>query len=308
MLRSLVVVRDGEVAEETGDVLVEAAAWGAYASSPLVTIPAAGAVSVRMQWYSVNAGKAFSTELRLSLQEESDSVVMGIARSGMYAVWLCRQYGKRMLQSCQMAEEVKVNMDGVTPWNPFMTYAQWAGISLGRSHPQAHDYPNDACMRQFTYRYLPLFQHWDKGTGEWRGYGDGETMSVLDYMDEALFDGTHDKLRDGGLLRYHQAGKPKKLAVAWHEGKAEYAAYFWFDDEGIRAAFDRFYGLHPDTRGDLMVRIDAERDRYELALYRYGLGEPQVIREDAYQMIVFKNKFERYRSDNYNQPRGAWIW
>ena len=57
-----------------------------------------------------------------------------------------------------------------------------------------------------------------------------------------------------------------------------------------------------------MIRIDSEKKIFELALYRYGLKEPQVISESAYQLFVFKNKFEYYRSENYNQPRGAWIW
>ena len=47
---------------------------------------------------------------------------------------------------------------------------------------------------------------------------------------------------------------------------------------------------------------------YELALFRYGLKEPVVIPEEAYQLLVFKNRFEDFRSPNYDQPRGAWIW
>ena len=60
--------------------------------------------------------------------------------------------------------------------------------------------------------------------------------------------------------------------------------------------------------GTNLVSVNAENKKYELALYRYGLKEPQVIPEDVYQLLVFKNKFEDYRSDNYNQERGAWIW
>ena len=63
-----------------------------------------------------------------------------------------------------------------------------------------------------------------------------------------------------------------------------------------------------DTKTDFIIRIDSEKRKYELALFRQGLKEPQIIPEDAYQLLVFKNKFEDYRSDNYNQERGAWIW
>lgn len=161
---------------------------------------------------------------------------------------------------------------------------------------------------QFNYRYLFQFLH--REYDNWCKYNEEDRLPELDHINinEVLFDGTHDKLNNGGLLKYHQAGKPKKLAVVWHIEKTEYAAYLWFHDDEIRKVFDHFYGAHPETKTDFIIRIDAENNKYELSLYRYGLKEPQVISEDAYQMIVFKNKFECYRSDNYDQPRGAWIW
>ena len=168
----------------------------------------------------------------------------------------------------------------------------------------------DNYMKQFTYRYLPLFEHWDESEEKWMKYTEEEqeTKPELDYIEEALYDGTHDKLHDGGLLNSHEARKPKKLAVKWHIKKSEYMAYFWFEDEAIRAIFDKFYGIHPDTKTDFVIHIDSEKKKYELALYRYGMNDPKPISEDAYQLIVFKNKFEQYRSTNYDQPRGAWIW
>lgn len=88
----------------------------------------------------------------------------------------------------------------------------------------------------------------------------------------------------------------------------ESSVYLWLDSTIIVHIFERFYGAHPDTKADFIIRIDPENKKYELALYRQGLKEPVVIPESAYQLIVFKNKFEDYRSENYNQPRGAWIW
>ena len=149
-------------------------------------------------------------------------------------------------------------------------------------------------MKLFTYRIVLFFKN--------------ETSFEKQSVSIWRRDGTYDKSNDGGLMKYHQAGKPKKLRVEWHIGKSEYSAYFWFEDERIREVFDRFYGAHPDTKTDFIIRIDAEKRKYELALYRYGLKEPQVIPENVYQLLVFKNKFEDYRSDNYNQERGAWIW
>lgn len=168
----------------------------------------------------------------------------------------------------------------------------------------------DNYMKQFTYRYLPMFEHWDEDEGKWTKCAEEEqeTKPELDYIEEALYDGTHDKLHDGGLLNYHEAGKPKKLAIKWHIKKSEYTAYFWFEDEAIRAFFNRFYGIHFDTKTDFIIHIDPVKKKYQLAFFRYGLQEPRIIPEDAYQLIVFKNKFEHFRSENYDQPRGAWIW
>lgn len=162
--------------------------------------------------------------------------------------------------------------------------------------------------RHFTYRYLVLFELWNNNKRQWLKYVDKKNIVESLYIEELSLLSLKRKLNEDFFSKYHQAGKPKKLAVQWHIKKSEYTAYFWFEDERIREVFDKFYGAHPDTKTDFIIRIDAEKRKYELALYRYGLKEPQIIPEDVYQLLVFKNKFEDYRSENYNQERGAWIW
>lgn len=263
-----------------------------------------------------------------------DKVIVGMAPYGGVAVWL---FGldKETLISWTHGREMDISMEQFLPYNPDATLSDVCRFyinsdpcvreNLLKNGLPPHDL-FDNYMKQFTYRYQVKFGLWDEKRKDWKKEeidsqqtmsSDGEfsqteedkqSMPGFDYIEEALFDGTHDKLHDGGLMNYHEAGKPKKLAVKWHAGKREWTAYFWFEDEEIRNVFDRFYGAHPDTKTDFMIRIDAEKNKYELALYRYGLKEPQVISEYAYQLLVFKNKFECYRSENYNQPKGAWIW
>lgn len=146
----------------------------------------------------------------------------------------------------------------------------------------------------FTYRYVFSLIGFDP--------------SDIIFFAEALTDGKCTKNLDVVSLRYHETGKPKKLALKWHIKKSDYSAYFWFEDEEICAIFNKFYGQHPDTKTDFIIHIDPIKKKYELSLYRYGLKEPVIIPESAYQLIVFKSGFENYRSDNYNQPTGAWIW
>ena len=163
-------------------------------------------------------------------------------------------------------------------------------------------------MQQFTYRYEVQFGHWDDDKKEWKGYEEDETKPEFDYVEEALFDGTHDKLHDGGLMQYHQAGKPKKLALQWHIKKSDYSAYIWFDDMAIRAAFEQFYYKYPEAKMDFTFHIDPGKKVFQLSLNCDETEETMPLSEDSYQMIIFKSKFEYYRTANYNQPRGAWVW
>lgn len=247
------------------------------------------------------------------------SIVVGMAPYGGIAVWA---YGieKATVVAWMQCEEVQVKMSDFMPFQSNTDLSEVCN-NLINSDPRVKENlernglpPRDLFdnyMKQFTYRYQVEFEKWDEEKGEWKQYENDEEkkqMPEFDYIEEALYDGTHDKLHDGGLMSYHEAGKPKKLAVQWHLKKSEWTAYFWFEDQSIREIFDRFYGAHRDTKTDFILHFDPNSNKYELALYRYGLREPQVIPESAYQLIVFKNKFESFRSDNYAQERGAWIW
>lgn len=247
-----------------------------------------------------------------------EHIVVGMAPYGGVALWT-HGFKKSTLVKWMHAEETEVDMKDFMPLNPNVTLDENCDFYINndprvKENLATNGLPPrdlfDNYMKQFTYRYLPLFEHWDDDEEKWTKYTEEEqsTKPELDYIEEALYDGTHDKLHDGGLLNYHEAGKPKKLCMKWHVKKSEYTAYYWIDDQTIRAVFDKFYGTHPDTKTDFILHVDTIKNKYQLALYRYGLNEPIIIPEDARQLIVFKNKFEYYRSENYDQPRGAWIW
>lgn len=165
-------------------------------------------------------------------------------------------------------------------------------------------------LSQFIFRYQVNFEDWNEVEGKWQTYGAEQTAIIpkFNYIEESLFDGTHNKLHDGELMKFHKAGKPKQVAIKWLVNKSAFIAYFWFDEAKISNNFYRCYGHHPDTKTDFIIRIDAFKKKCELSLYRFGMSEPLIIPESAYQLIVFKSGFEYFRSENYNQPAGAWIW
>lgn len=275
---------------------------------------------VEQKFYSVEAPieekiiKGKWEEAHKGQKENQDvHIVVGLAPYGLTALWI-HENRKSVLVSVFKAKPVEVRMadfraaDNITLHEVCQRYIN--RLPHVKRNLEQKGLPRldllSGYMRQFVYRFLFIPGKW--GYKRWTKEAAEEERTVLDYIEEALYDGTHDKLHDGGLMKYHRAGKPKKLRIQWHIGKSEYSAYFWFDDERIREVFDRFYGAHPDTKTDFIIRIDAEQKKYELALYRYGLKEPQIVPEDVYQLLVFKNKFEDFHSDNYSQERGAWIW
>ncbi len=267
------------------------------------------------EFYSINS--SLSTNIIRNFCNKYDSeIIIGLSPYGNVAVWI-HSHNKSIIVNWLKGEIAEIKMSDFHPYISHISIKDYCSYYINndphvKNNLEKHGLPPrnlfDNYMKQFTYRYLPIYGKWNKEEEKWMKYEEDETEPEFEYIEEALYDGTHDKLHDDGLLKYHQAGKPKKLAVKWHIKKSEYTAYFWFEDERIREVFDKFYGAHPDTKTDFIIRIDAEKRKYELALYRYGLKEPQIIPEDVYQLLVFKNKFEDYRSDNYNQDRGAWIW
>lgn len=275
-----------------------------------------------MVFLSVLEHKFYSVEFQLPTSEMEriwnsmyyEYIIVGMAPYGNFSIWF-NGSKKGILIYWGNAEETNITMEEFMPHDPAKKLSSVCENYINadvivKENLEMNGLPPrdlfDNYMKQFTYRYQVGFEKWNEGN--WEKLKEDEALPEFDYIEETLYDGTHDKLHDGGLMKYHEAGKPKKLKVQFHVGKAEYSVYFWFEDERIKEVFDRFYGAHPDTKTDFIIKIDAEGNKYQVAMYRYGLKEPVMLADDVFQLIVFRNKFECYRSENYNQPRGAWIW
>lgn len=149
-------------------------------------------------------------------------------------------------------------------------------------------------MKQYKYRLLLVLRD-----------GDASNISRLKVK---RFDGTLNEILVNGIAaRYQLNGAPQTFKIEL-DCNGQYSVNVWFVEEKIIPIFERFYGAHPETKADFIIRMDVEKGEYALALFRQGLKEPVTIPEEAFQVIVFKDKFECYRSANYNQPKGAWIW
>ncbi len=244
-----------------------------------------------------------------------DTLVVGKAPYGGAALW-AHGHKKSTLVKWMQAKETEVEMGDFAPMNPSLTLDEVCEFYINndkavKKNLEKNGLPPrdlyDNYMKQFNYRYRVLFEHWDEAAETWRPYTE-ETKPELDFVEERLFDGTHDKLHDGGLFRFHRAGKPEKLAVEWHYKGSGYTAYFWLEDAAVRAAFDAFFGDDPGAEANFDIHIDPETMNHELVLSRDGTDEAKPFDDGDWQFIVFKDGKELGHTANYNQPRGAWVW
>lgn len=250
---------------------------------------------VEIVWFDLetNLFYKYTTEIKLSSRDEK--VYFMIVAEGVALIWIG--------DGVKTIVKKNFNCDKITLTNlseywvrMLETKTRYYKANNEDLSLASHSFSNvmRESMRDYEFRFFPVV--------------DGEKEIDLLDIRQYLSDGTVTTLDDKSLFLYQHASKPQKLAVNWTIDDSLYSAYFWLNEERNTAIFERFYGAHPDTKSDFIIRIDAENKKYELSLYRQGLKEPVVIPESAYQLIVFKNKFEDYRSENYNQPSGAWIW
>ena len=245
-----------------------------------------------------------------------DTFVVGFAPYGKVAVWLRGTY-KAVLLNWMQGEEAndrlaktRVGRIGKEDFCMMQLEADEVVLNNLRENGMPPREKFDNLMQQFIYRYLPLEEYWD---GEaWQEYDEDDRFYDdidIESIEDTCFDGTFDRLCDGMLLRYHEAGCPKLLALKWKEGRSNLSAYWWMDEEQLSYVLRRFASLDPSARADLLLRLDSRQGCFEMAL-KGGemLQEPIVIPQEAYQLIVFKDGHELYKSPNFAQEDGAWNW
>lgn len=233
--------------------------------------------------------------------------VIGLGGMGIFSLWL-QSGNKSCIVQSGAGIATYISMRKFMPVRLDLDKKSFCKLILAKTEFSFSDldyFTMANYTRQYTYRCIISLKKYKEGS-----WIESEANSIfeLDWIEKRSFDGTYDRTHEGGLLQYHQAAIPDIIAIQFHSGKRTYTAYIFIEALEMTELFHKFYGAHPETKSDFIIRIDAEHKKYELAMYRQGLKEPVAIPESAYQLIVFKNKFEDYRSANYNQPQGAWIW
>lgn len=322
--------------EEKKDLMIahgnyQRAEWG-EATAPIIiddkTYPLPD--SVNLLWIAITEAQGYQLSAPIDkekieklwqMEDEDhdpmfDTFVVGFAPYGKVAVWLRGTY-KAVLLNWMQGEEAndrlaktRVGRIGKEDFCMMQLEADEVVLNNLRENGLPPREKFDHLMQQFIYRYLPLEEYWD---GEaWQEYDEDDRFYDdidIESIEDTCFDGTFDRLCDGKLLRYHEAGCPKLLALKWKEDRSNLSAYWWMDEEQLGYVLRRFASIDPTGRADLMLRLDSRQGCFEMAL-KGGemLQKPIVIPQEAYQLIVFKDGHELYKSPNFAQEDGAWNW
>lgn len=286
---------------------------------------------IDMVWLSVREKKFYSLEADfpfdrtnslLNLTDKKngeylyDCILVGLAPHGKVAIWA---YGikKSVIIECFEGKEANVDMQDFAPMNPKATIdticnSYLTNCSKDKNEQEVWEENSkiffDKIMNQYIYCYSVNFALWDNNGEKWNTSFEEASENVLDFIEEKLIDGTHDKLHDDNLLKYHKSGIPKRLSIQWHRNNSVYSAFFWFNVNCIITEFEKIHNYHPNIPLSFVLKIDTKGEVFHLFLECGDKNTQIKLKDNVFQLIVFKNQLEYYRSNNYNQPRGAWVW
>ncbi len=229
-------------------------------------------------------------------------IVVGTAPFGLVTVWLQGRTRSVLLQEFHAETGTLEGMEKII-YGEYLRQPLYEFISR-------KELENDT--RQYQLKYTPLEEWWDDEKKAWVAYSkkdlyydDMDIKSVEDRCTDGTFNYMED---DPKQMKYHASGQPYRITVRWHEGTYDCMAHFWFFRMQIAMMYDQFFFGKPEKKAEMMVRLDIRHQHYQIALRTKGTEEDFVIPFYAYQLIVFRDGMEHYKSPNFQLEPGQWSW
>jgi len=261
-------------------------------------------------WFSIVEGKFYAVadelpkeQIEALLAEKNEktkdpkynTIVAGMAPCGKLAVWLSGN-GITTEVAWLQGKEISVEMKDFAP-DSNLSKEEYAKQALGECKEAFERFRKNGLpdpmlfeqyMQKFNYRITTEF----------------ENVAQFENIEINYFNGELNTLNTGEHTSYLMRAKPSKIALHWSDGKKRYDAFFWMDEKKIMEIFNNFCGNDPQQEGTLTIQVKASHKQFQFFLQNSDV-EIEIPVEDM-PYIVFKNKFEFYRSKKYNKPKGGW--
>ena len=239
-------------------------------------------VSIMIKWLLVVENKFYTVtedlpqkrmeELLSEINETTkrqkyNHIIAGMAPYGRLAIWL--------------------SGTGIT------TEVAWLKAKDAEESTQQQGLPDkmlfEQYMQKFNYRITPKFD---------------DVNAAFHGIETAYFNGELNTTNSGEHEAYVMRAKPSKIALHWHIGKIRYSGYFWMDEKKMIEIFTNCYGNDSQKEGNLLIEVGTSNNSFKFFLQ--DSSSMIEIPVEAIEIIVFKNKFEFFRSKNYSKPPQGW--
>jgi hypothetical protein len=256
-------------------------------------------------WFSIVESKFYAVadelpqeEIKALLAEKNEktkepkynTLIAGMAPYGKLAIWLSGN-GITTEVAWLQGKEVPAEMKDFAPNSQLSKeeYAKQAltGCKEAFENFQKNGLPDpllfDRYMEKFNYRITPKFENETRFAG----------------IEIYYYNGELNALNSGEHATNTMRAKPSKIALHWNDGKKQYSGYFCADEKKLVETFNNCYDNDTQKEGNLIIQVEASHKQFRFFL-QTGDVSVEIPVEDM-QYIVFKNKFEFFRSDNYSK-------
>jgi hypothetical protein len=142
--------------------------------------------------------------------------------------------------------------------------------------------------KKFNYRITPKL-------------GENAKLGKVElYFKNGEFNTTHSEHYKENTMR----AKPYKIVLRWEEDRLGYCGYFWLKEKKMIEIFENFYKNDTQKEGELFIEIGNSNKDFKISLK--DSSTTIEIPTEEMEIIVFKNKFEFFKSKNYKRPKGGW--
>ena len=224
-----------------------------------------------------------------------DTLIAGMAPYGKLAIWLSGN-GMTTEAAWLQGKEIPMEMKKFAP-NSKLNREEYAKKALADckeayEHFKKNGLPDpmlfERYMQKFNYRITPKL----------------ESAARFEGIEMHYYNGEFNTTNNGEHAENTMRAKPSKIVLKWKDGKKQYDGYFWTDENKIVETFLNCYGSDTQKEGNLIVQVERSYQQFRFFL-QTGDSSIEIPVEDM-QYIIFKNKFEFYRSPNYNKPPQGW--